>query len=327
MELNYKILWFEDTDESFDSLSRQTKKYVEKKSLYCIIDRITGLSDLNMSTYDINSYDLLVVDLKLSNGSKGHDVIIKIRNSGFVNDILFYSSSGLPNLKAALSEFKLEGVFLSEREAALFMSNIKKLIDKSVKRSENVINIRGIVMDETSGFDNLMSEIMLKLINLLSVNEKQAVKEYIRSSLLCEQKESIEKLLDDYKEEIEWDYSRLFNNFSFSSSMKARLLNKIINLNNNDKITEIVSSCKSIFPELYNNKKIVFADRYINGVLSFRNKLAHVKSFNAENPALICEKDGVQYRCDEEFCKMIREILIKYGKWLNSLSELVNVSD
>ncbi len=34
------------------------------------------------------------------------------------------------------------------------------LIDKAIRRAENLINIRGIVMDTTSGFDNKIRDLV-----------------------------------------------------------------------------------------------------------------------------------------------------------------------
>ena len=60
MDITYKILWFEDTDESFETLSRRTTRYVEAKNLRCQITRIYGVSDFNISQYDWDSKKVVV---------------------------------------------------------------------------------------------------------------------------------------------------------------------------------------------------------------------------------------------------------------------------
>ena len=109
MDINYKILWFEDTDESYETLSRRTERYVQSKNLRCQIKRIYGVSDFDISQYDLNSFEVLVVDLQLSQGSKGYEIIEAIRASNYVNDILFYSSAGVNTLEKAMKEYKLDG--------------------------------------------------------------------------------------------------------------------------------------------------------------------------------------------------------------------------
>ena len=64
------------------------------------------------------------------------------------------------------------------------MEKIKQLIDKSVRRSENIINIRGIVMDETSEFDSQMQDIILASQSLMSPEEIHCVKTYVSTNLL-----------------------------------------------------------------------------------------------------------------------------------------------
>lgn len=47
MDIDYKILWFEDTDEPYDTLSRRTKRYVEQKIFAA---QLTELVELQLLT-------------------------------------------------------------------------------------------------------------------------------------------------------------------------------------------------------------------------------------------------------------------------------------
>ena len=323
MEIDYKILWFEDTDESFDTLSRRTKRYVESKNLRCQIDRIFGVSDFNVSQYDLNKYELLVVDLQLSNESKGYDIIQTIRTSNYVNDILFYSSAGVSVLEKAMKAMRLEGVFLSERENRFFMDRVKQLIDKSVRRSENIINIRGIVLDETSEFDSQMKEITIAAQTVMSPKEIDTIRHYISGKLIQERVDGVEKLLQKYNDNSNWEISDLLDENDFTSAMRARLLNKILRLNSNHAIANAVEGSRTILDEVYKEDGSVrFADVYIKQILEFRNLLAHVKHLNAEHPVVIGEIDGVEYRCDSEFCTMMRDRLIRFRNWFDCVYNL-----
>lgn len=321
MDINYKILWFEDTDESFETLSRRTERYIQSKNLRCQIKRVSGVSDFDISQYDLNSYEILVVDLQLSQGSKGYDVIEAIRACNYVNDVLFYSSAGVSTLEQAMKEYKLEGVFLSDRDHRMFMEKIKQLIDKSVRRSENIINIRGIVMDETSEFDSQMEDIILAAQLLMSPEEINSVKKYVSSKLLNEKADNATKMLEAFPDGGDWELSDLVKEHEFSSMLKARLVNKILGLSTNQQIKELVASCQDILPELFAvpNGKIQFARAYEENIIVFRNKLAHVKQLNAENPVFIGKINGIEHRCDSQFCAMMRERLIRYGRWFNEV--------
>ena len=321
MDINYKILWFEDTDESYETLSRRTQRYVESKNLRCQIKRIYGVADFDISQYDLNSYEVLVVDLQLSQDSKGYEIIDAIRTSNYVNDILFYSSAGVSTLESAMKEYRLEGVFLSDRDNRMFMEKIRQLIDKSVRRSENIINIRGIVMDETSEFDSQMKDIVLAAQQLLTPDEIASIKKYVSKDLLQKKIESATILLNKYPDGGEWEIADLLNENEFTSMMRARLVNKILGLNSNSKIRELMNSCRDVLPELYPTPsgKLQFTKAYDDNVIQFRNKLAHVKKLNAENPVYIGNVGGIDYRCDSSFCTMMRDTLIRYRHWFETV--------
>lgn len=329
MDINYKILWFEDTDESYETLSRRTERYVEKKNLRCQIERVYGTSDFDITKYDLNSYEVLVVDLQLSRGSKGYEIIEAIRAGNYVNDVLFYSAAGVDTLDRVMKDYRLEGVFLSERDNRLFMEKMRQLIDKSVRRSENVINIRGIVMDETSEFDSQMSDIVLTANTMMSGEEISAIKTYISNKLLQPKAKQIEALAAKYPENGDWAISDLLAEHEFNSMMRAKLVNKIVNMHKNIRIAKVVSECADMLPEAFPavGGKSKFAEAYDKNVIKFRNKLAHVKRLNAQNPVLIGEVNGVEYKCDAAFCAMIRETLIQYGNWFDSFNERLAESE
>lgn len=329
MDINYKILWFEDTDESYETLSRRTERYVVKKNLRCQIERVYGTSDFDITKYDLNSYEVLVVDLQLSHGSKGYEIIEAIRAGSYVNDVLFYSAAGVDTLERVMKDYRLEGVFLSERDNRLFMEKMRQLIDKSVRRSENVINIRGIVMDETSEFDSQMSDIVLSANSMMSGDEISAIKAYISKKLLQPKAKQIEALAAKYPENGDWAISDLLAEHEFNSMMRAKLVNKIVNMHENVRIAKVVSECADMLPEAFPvvGGKSIFAEAYNKNVIQFRNKLAHVKQLNAQNPVLIGEVNGVEYKCDAPFCAMIRETLIQYGNWFDSFNERLAESE
>jgi len=318
MDINYRILWFEDTDESFETLGRRTKRYVESQNLRCTIDRIQGASEFDSMKPDINSYEILVVDLKLSEESKGYNIIETIRQSNFVNDILFYSSDGVAVLESLLKEHRLEGVFITDRKNDEFMFKIRQLIDKSIRRSENVINIRGIVLDETSEFDTLMCDIITEVCSFITEGEIKALKKYMSKTIQNYLKD-VNKLSTAYADDGNWDISCLLLERDFNSMMKAKTLNYVLKSIDNGRIVQACNQNKALLPEVYNENSICFVEAYNRDILMFRNKLAHVKYTNTTTPALIGEINGKTYYCNKEFCAMMRDVLIKYGKWLTSI--------
>lgn len=322
MDINYRILWFEDTDESYETLSRRTERYVNSKNLKCKIDRIWGASDFDIAKIDLNEFEILVVDLRLSDNSKGFDIINAIRNGNYVNDILFYSAEGLDALDGIMKENRLEGVYISDRNHKTFMPKIQRLIDKSIRRSENVISIRGIVMDETSEFDTQMREITNAALVYMSLDERNSLKAYIKR-LLMESAKTAAELADNYEMTDEWEISDVLQERDFNSMMKAKTLNRILNIGQNMRIRNVVDKCKDALPQAFNGSKAVFVKAYDDEVIKFRNELAHVKNLNAQMPVFIGTINGVDYCCDTEFCSMIRSRLIRYGDWFTMLYKML----
>lgn len=318
MDLNYRILWFEDTDESFETLGRRTQRYVESQNLKCCIDRIKGAAEFEEIKPNINLYEILVVDLKLSEDSKGYDIIETIRQGQYVNDVLFYSSEGEAALEDILKQHRLEGVFITDRKNAVFMGKIQKLIDKSIRRSENVINIRGIVLDETSEFDVLMCDITKIVCTFIGEDEIASLKSHM-VKVLEEYVSGVGEKLKRYSADGKWDISKLLDERDFNSNMKARTLNYILKNSKNPKIVQACEKNKGLLPEIYDSETIRFVDAFTNDISQFRNKLAHVKDINTTTPLYIGNVNGKDYYCDGEFCAMMRNSLIKYGKWLKSL--------
>lgn len=322
MDINYKILWFEDTDEAFDTLSRRTKRYVESKNLRCTINRVYGTSDFDISTYDLNSYEILVVDLRLSEDSKGSEIIKIIRDRNYVNDILFYSAEGLESLDAIMKKNRLEGVFISDRNHKVFLPKIQQLVDKSIRRSENVINIRGIVMDETSDFDSQMCEIAKVALNHMTPDEIISLKNYLKK-LLSDSVKHASQLENDYQNNDDWEISSLLQEHDFSSMMKVKTLNFILKMNDNNIISNVVSNSIDDLPQAFHDAQPIFVEAYSNDIIQFRNKLAHVKNFTAETPVFIGTINGEDYYCDSEFCSMLRQRLIQYDNWFNKVYKLL----
>ncbi len=318
MDINYKILWFEDTDDSFNTLSRRTKTYVEKRNLKCSIERVFGVEEFDMNQYELDTYEIIVVDLKLLHGSRGYDIINMIRQGKCVNDVLFYSSEGVDELNSIMREYRLEGVFVCDRNHKEFMPKIQQLIDKSIRRSENIINIRGIVLDETSEFDTQICEIIDLVQQFISQDEKNSLKEYAHK--LFEQKcEDINKLKDKYGKDKEWCISEVIKERDFDSMMKSKLINYLCNNSNNEKIVNAVRNCRHLLERIYENDKIKFTYNYEKDIIVYRNKLAHVKTLNASKPVLIGTINGTKCYCDSEFCSSMRATLIEYKNWFNAL--------
>ena len=128
MRIEYKILWIDDTPE-----------WVESQ-----VD------------------DIIAVDCNLSDDEKGIDALNLIRQEKIYTEILFYSQTGEQKLREEMQQNnQVEGVYFASRTN--FLEKIEKLIDTTIRKTQEINNLRGLVMAETSIVDNLIKNILLKM--------------------------------------------------------------------------------------------------------------------------------------------------------------------
>ena len=62
MDLTFRIIWFEDVDEWYNTTSRRVSRYIKNKNFKVDIMRIKKASDFDLTEYQLQNYDLLIID-------------------------------------------------------------------------------------------------------------------------------------------------------------------------------------------------------------------------------------------------------------------------
>lgn len=325
MDLNYKILWCEDNDEWYDQISRKVEKYLRSKNIKPELERIKR-GDFKIEGYNFNRFEIIIIDYQLEDDTLGDTIIEGIRKNKYYNDIVFYSSNGFRIVEEVLKKKGLQGVFISDRQNRKILDTIQSLINKSLKRSENLINIRGVVMDATSYNDNVIQELISNFFDkLIDENDQnsEVLLGYVSSNLLNNYKEKSQQFISNYSELNNENFKVLLKDKEFNSYMKNRLLNKILNMD---------FSLKNDLEEIYfthfsgdkRSGKMQFLKHYNEEVLSRRNDLAHASPETTEDgKVLISSKDGQKVIFNGELCSAIRKSLIKYEKILTDFRLLL----
>lgn len=326
MDLNFRIIWFEDVDEWYNTLSRRLSRYISNKNLKVKIDRIKNAKDFSLSDYHIQNYDLLIVDYELEKVYKddseqtiyGSEVIDIIRKNKFVNDILFYSSHGFDVINQVMRNEGLQGVFVADRDNGEFIEIAHLLIDKTIRRTENLINIRGIVMDTTSDFDNKIRDLISILWKFLGEKEK-TVADKIQKKILLDNKNSAEKLCAKYEVINSTNIDELLNQRELTAYRQARLLSWCIDANDEMKENLYNIIGKHALPEELSQANSFF-ELYRKNIITYRNALAHIKnSPEGEGTYYIGEIEGEQVPFDKQLCDKLRNTLIRYENILNEM--------
>ena len=206
-----------------------------------------------------------------------------------------------------------------------FMSKVQSLIDKAVRRSSNLINIRGIVMDTTSEFDNKITDLINIIWPLLDNEKEIQIANKIKKKILEDNIKTAKKLETKYTNINKENINNLLSERDFSAMRKARLLSWCIESNK-----ELKNKLQTTFKEnlqLNNgNEYNKFFEQYNNDIIKYRNALAHVKNSPIDSTQIIGKVDGEDIIFDQNLCNKLRKKLLNYEKVLNNLYEYIENS-
>jgi hypothetical protein len=326
MDLTFRIIWFEDVDEWYNTTSRRVSRYIKNKNFKVDIMRVKKASNFDLTGYQLQNYDLLIIDYELEkiyekDGVKniyGTEIIHMIRNGNFLNDILFYSSHGFDVINQVMKQEGLQGVFIADRNNGEFLEKVQLLVDKAIRRAENLINIRGIVMDTTSGFDNKIRDLISIIWPILG-DKEAGIANDIKKKILKENIKTAEKLDKEYSNIDANNIDDLLSERDFSAIRQARLLSWCIE--SNEMIKKKFQEILKEYLNLNNGEeKAKFFELYKNDIVLYRNALAHIKNTpSIDSKVIIGEVDGKAVQFDQQLCDELRKKLLSYENILDDM--------
>lgn len=284
MNNSFNILWFEDNKTWYKMASRNVEVSLQKHCLKPNIQNENSQKSFNISMMLSNKYDLILMDYKLIDGTTGDQIISEIRRANILTDILFYSSdeNGMNNaVKEAIPD--IDGIYITKREHSIFSKKVELLISKIVRRSEDIVNLRGMVLDATSKFEEILTDFLPKLWDSVNECNRKIIISIVNDRILLHYKNWLQQQMFEFEE------NKDFKNLNDSGLLSM-----------NDRLTIISEFCKKNDIKLKLNDKD-FKDYYTKKLSSFRNKLGHV-SVGEE-----IKVNGQKYVIDEEFHQMLRE--------------------
>lgn len=308
MRLTYRLLWLENNALWAESLEDELNEIIEDDYGFMLEKSIAPKHE---DTINYNAYDLILMDLNLQDDLSGDKLIQKIRNNKIYTDIIFYSADGIPAIKEKARALNLEGVYFSSRTKHLFLSKVKAIVETTIRKVQDLNNLRGLVMAETSELDKKMEDICLSFFIQNKTEKSDAVFEEILKGL---EKDYLNKLEQStqcdkkctHKIRKQTSIEGMISNMSFDSSRKARAIKKIME--------------EKEFPfNDYINAD--YYESYLKDIIGTRNLLAHSYSKNNEEDTevLISKKDGQEIVFDEKRIKEIRQRILLYEKMLDDL--------
>lgn len=269
MNSTFRILWFEDEITWFRMEQLRVNAILDEHYLKADIIRKKG-DDFELHEICGNSFDLIIMDFKLASDTRGDTIVSAIRQNNILTDILFYSSEEEEMLKAIYNAVpRIDGIYLTERDFGVFTDKVRGLINKIVKRSEDLINLRGFVLDNSCDFEVRVKEILNIAWQEFSTEEKVVLEEAVQKtikrndSLYAENKEKVLSQNPVFPAAVN-------NEHFFSQSDRLYLLNKVIKI--------LQESYGFQTKEVHDN----FKGNYEENISQYRNAFGHKKSKEKE---------------------------------------------
>lgn len=308
MKLKYRILWIENEEDWVESIEDLIQDYLE--DLGFIYERTIIAKEEKNINY--NDFDLILMDLNLADQPNGAELISKIRDLGVYTDVVFYSASGIDELRAKGREKELEGVFYSGRTPeTAFINRVKAVIDATLKKVQDLNNLRGLVMAEVSELDSRMTSLIEKYFIEKGNETKTAT---FKKHLVDDVEKATKRKLSESEKcdklcKHKWNglkISEIVQDFEFDASRKARAVKLIIE--------------EEKYPYKAKNKN--FYEDYHIDMLSMRNQLAHCVSIIKGGKEILKTKDE-DIEFDDAKFKSIREQIKAYNGLFDDIETIV----
>lgn len=307
MNTKFKILWFEDEVSWFNMEALRINDMLEEHYLIPEIVRKNG-DDFAIDEMIGNNYDLILMDYKLAEGITGDTIVSAIRENNILTDVLFYSSEEHNMLSAITKQMPpIDGVYLTKRDYKVFTEKVQNLIGKIVRRSEDIVNLRGFVMDGASDFEVRIKEILNNVWNKFNNDEKDVLEKAVKKTIDKNEQRNQNTKRKVFGEKLLFP-SAVNEKYFFSHSDRLYLLEKAIAI--------LIDNYDFTEEEEFNS----FKSKYEKDISHYRNALSHKKS--TDNAIEITKGNWVPL--DEELHKKMRRNLNRYNELIEKLEEFIS---
>ena len=313
MKIRYNVLWVENERDWLDSIQDEIKDFVEDRGFNFICDIASGKSAISNSGYSYSKYDLILMDLNLATEPTGDQIIQEIRDCNIYTDVILYSANGISATREKGRERELDGVYYSGRQADLFIKKVQQVINTTIRKTQDLANVRGLVMAEVSELDVKMGDILTNFLD-----SKENLKRF-HQKVTSDREKSLHKSLEHPV--CKKDCTLTLRKSSVSelvpkleSSQKARGVNLVIN--------ELSSQGLSVYASP-NGKN--FMANYDDQIIKMRNVLAHCQSVEiGEEGREVLKTNKADLTFDSETMIQIRRNIQTYHKLFDTIKYILS---
>lgn len=298
MNIDYKVLWFEDEPKWYDSILPVVENYLSDNG-FNFIPTLHSSGENLEEILKKDDYDLILVDFNLP-GEHGDKLIEKLRRFELYTDIIFYSQNGENKVREVLQKKAVEGVYCSGRNREDFKEKVTNVIHSNIKKVLDLNNMRGIVVAKVSDLDLSMKQIIIKKIEVSNTEETENIK-----------KNALDKVTTSLKDKL----SKIS-----SIDLTQNFIELIERLDSYTKWRVVYNICKKD-----DNLKeyIELVKNYDDEILSIRNKMAHLKEDISEDGSKILKSinDSDNFIFNDAKSIEIRTNIKKYDETFNKIFE------
>lgn len=303
MNYVFNVLWFEDNHGWFKLGKSKLESITEEHCLKCNVKQNRS-SNLDTEMLKSTKYDLILMDYDLASNITGEHVIASIRDENVFTDILFYSSQ-YDLMISAVSSISppLDGIYYSDRKMELFEPKLSQVVSKIVQRSEDLINLRGFVLDNTCDFELRLREILTLCWNKFTDEQKEILRIKMIEQLDGKRRRTGVKVDEAKQQPCVFTYA---NNHEYLLSVADRL----------DLLETILPILISEYDLPSSQELTAFKDYYIDKVNMYRNRLGHVKMGEQ-----VLRVKGQDIPIDQSLHRLLRQNICNVEKTIFSIEE------
>lgn len=304
MKLSYNILWFEDDTVSYNGKRELVKAIIEDELGFHFPEPTREINGDNIDNLNYDNFDLLIADLNLA-GTKGTALIDRIRHhSGIYTEVIFYSSEGEKAVRDALKEYEIDGAYCADRGED-FEDKVRKVIKTTIKKIQDLNNMRGLIMAETSDIDHTMLKIITEVI---TKNIKNVSNEVIVTIF-----SNVEKKVRRKKE----DFDKYYKNQNI-----GRVIKDPVMFDSSEKIKAIQFIIDCIDHETtIPHKNDIFLNSYTK-LKQTRDLLAHVIEVYVDGRKTLRSGDN-EIQFTDEFCIEMRTKVKTHSTELDNILRMI----
>jgi len=203
MNSAFTIIWVEDKPRTVGSQVDAIRKYLKSKNFEPNIILDEDGKQFQKAIKDKIPIDIVVTDKNITESMDGITIIKILKQKGQLTDVLFYSAKGFDPEKVRQEHYG----FVEIVEGKEVEDQLKKLINKNLKRCEDIVFLRGMVISLIIDLESKVNEFFAHYFKIPE-NTLQQFHNFIlenKYNTLAGKKSTIAKILKENKIEKEFE--------------------------------------------------------------------------------------------------------------------------